>query len=265
MSDAAPNALVTTPRAASHPGRVARARWLLPGGPAGWVLKGGLAFTGAVSVLDLTLHAIDRWLHPDFLIWPQLMRLADPGKEASIPTWFAVVGLAACAALLAAIGVLARRAGDRWARHWLFLALVILALSVDEQAMIHDAPSKPLREVLGVGGLLHFAWVIPAVATVLVVGLIYLRFLLALPARTRALFAAAATLYVLGAVGFEMVGGWWVEGHGGDSAGYIILTAIEEAFEMAGMVVALAALIAHLGTVLAREPRGASWHTRHAA
>ena len=74
----------------------------------------------------------------------------------------------------------------------------------------------------------------------------------------RANFDSAA-LYVVGAVGLEMAGGWWTEGHGSGSALAVLLVALEESFEMAGIVVALAALLAHGADALAGTRGGASW------
>ena len=56
---------------------------------------------------------------------------------------------------------------------------------------------------------------IPYIGFVLIVGLAYARFLFELPAKTRNLFLIAATLYVEGALGIEMVGGYYSSQMGG--------------------------------------------------
>jgi hypothetical protein len=110
----------------------------------------------------------------------------------------------ALALLLAAafLAALARRVGDRDARHWAALAAVLSLLSVDEAASLHERLGGPAAEVLGdaLGGALHFAWVVPGVVLALVVGLAFLRFVLRLPPSTRRLVVAAAE------EGLEMAG-----------------------------------------------------------
>jgi membrane-associated phospholipid phosphatase len=213
-------------------------------------LATGLA---AIAVLffvtDVVLEVANDLFSLDALLWAQAVRLFDLGSEASLPTWFTILALSACSLLLGAIGYGKRRAGDRFALHWLGLALLVLGLSADEQAMFHDAPSSvPLREVLGTGGLLYFAWIIPALLTVLVVGAIYLRFVRALPAQARNLMLLAVALYITGAVGLEMAAGWYTQGHGKDNLTYHALSSVEETLEMLGIITLLYALLTYVQT-----------------
>lgn len=171
----------------------------------------------------------------------------DLDLEANVPTWASAVGLLLSAGLLGAIARAKRQAGAPYARHWAALALIFAALSVDEAASIHELASKPVREALGAGGIFRFAWVIPGGAFVLLVGLAYARFLLALPRATRRLFVAAAVLYVGGALGMEMAGGYIVERFGRTSAAYLVSATVEESLEMLGIVVFIHALTAYLG------------------
>jgi hypothetical protein len=167
-------------------------------------------------------------------------------EEANVPTWYSSVALLACAVLLAAVARTEREAGSRFVRHWKVLALGFLYLSVDEAAALHELLIEPLRGALGAGGLFYFAWVVPALAALAVLGLAYLRFLAHLPPRTRRLFLAAAATFVGGAVGAEMVGGAWVESRGFHNAGSALLWTVEESLEMVGIVVFIYALLRHL-------------------
>jgi hypothetical protein len=56
-------------------------------------------------------------------------------------------------------------------------------------------------------GFPHFAWVIPYSLLVLVLGIVYLRFLMDLPPGTRRRFLIAAMPYLAPALGMEMIGG----------------------------------------------------------
>ncbi|MEW5930224.1 MAG: hypothetical protein AB1941_22425 [Gemmatimonadota bacterium] len=167
-------------------------------------------------------------------------------EEANVPTWYSSAALLACAALLAAVARTEREAGSRFVLHWKVLALLFLGLSVDEAAALHELLIEPVRGALGAGGLFYFAWVVPALAALAVLGLAYLRFLAHLPPQTRRLFLAAAATFVGGAVGAEMAGGAWVESRGFHNAGSALLWTVEESLEMVGVVVFVYALLRHL-------------------
>ena len=80
--------------------------------------------------------------------------------------------------------------------------------SLDEALSFHEGLSIPVRDALDVSGVLYFAWVIPYGIAVLILGAACLRFVLRLDRATRNLFIVAGALYVGGAVGFELIGGW---------------------------------------------------------
>lgn len=187
------------------------------------------------------------------------------GEEAAIPTWYSSFTLLLSSVLLATIAVAKRRQRDRYTRHWLGLSIVFLLLSMDEVVQVHEklrgaGIQSLLSNLLGVdpSGFAHSIWVVPAAALVLVFVLAYLRFLVGLPRETRRLFLLGGTLFVLGAMGFELLGGRVVAGYGGietwanvGAAPKIIfatLTSIEEFFEMLGIVVFVYALLSYISS-----------------
>src|SRR5690606_31957719 len=112
------------------------------------------------------------------------------------------------------------------------------------------------------GGFLFFSWVVPASVLVLVIGLAYLRFWLALPPRSRSLFLLAACTYLGGALGLEMVEGAWAAAHGMGTPGFVLISTISETLEMMGAIVLVYALLDHMGREVGelrlqieREPR----------
>ena len=114
--------------------------------------------------------------------------------------------------------------------------------------MFHERVSRPLREAYELTGVLHHAWVLPAMACLFVFGVVYLRFALALPWRTFTLFAFAAFLYVGGALGVEMIGGNHASQHGERNLAYGLITSVDECLEKLGQVVFLFALVDYIGT-----------------
>jgi hypothetical protein len=176
-----------------------------------------------------------------------LIKGFDMDREDNFPTWYASMSLALAALLMALIAEWARRVAGRWARHWQGLALLFVGLSMDELLELHERLIDPMKGLLHLDGLgiFRFAWVIPGLAGVAVLGLAYLRFLGALPPRIRRRIVLAGALYVVGAVGFEMLGGAF-ESSAGRGLAYALIVAVEETLEMLGVAVLIGALLEYI-------------------
>lgn len=169
----------------------------------------------------------------------------DVNAENNVPTYFSSFLLLTAAALLAVIAYAQTPASSyRW--HWIGLVIIFLFFSLDETASLHERLAQPLRSTLETGGLLYYAWVIPGIAFILLFGLAYFRFWFRLPARSRRLFMLAGIIYISGALGLELVGGWYVDLYERDFI-YALLTIVEETLEMAGVAVFIYALLTYIG------------------
>jgi hypothetical protein len=169
--------------------------------------------------------------------------------ERNLPTWYASSLLLCCAGALALIA----RVAERSRRHWTALAGAFAYISLDEAVGLHEH----LGGLLETGGVLYFSWVVPAAVIVALTGLAFLPFLARLPPRRRGQFLLAGGLYVAGALGMELPLGWWTEGHGNDNLVYALIDHVEEALELVGVSLFLAALAEELGervALSAREP-----------
>ncbi len=188
--------------------------------------------------------------------WKTVMKLFDVNSESNVPTWFSSLLLFGDALFAGLIAAMVRRAGGRDARHWAGLAVVLLLLSLDEVAALHERLQGPAGALLGSGarGPLHFAWVVPGVLLVLVAGAAFGGFVARLPKGTRRLVVTAGAIYVTAAVGLEAASGIVLEAHG-DRALYLLVTAAEEGLEMCGAVLLLYAAMRLLH--LRPEPGGA--------
>jgi len=204
----------------------------------------------ALIVILVVAHmafSINRYmLHASFFAADNLYVIFDLWAEASIPSWYSVSLLLACSALLAVIAVAKQQATDRYARHWIGLALIFLALSIDDAADLHGHTSYKLQEMFETGGFFAYAWVIPAAIACLAVGLAYLRFLNDLPPATRWRFVIGGVLFLTGALLMEMIEGRYDTQHGVENMPYRIMVAIEESLEMAGIVIFISALLTYL-------------------
>lgn len=210
---------------------------------------GRAAFAQAIFIAALLLANFANQLARRFLSWDgKITTLFDVGVDASVPTWYSSIALLACAFLLAAIAMEARRLGDRDAIYWWGLSLIMMLMSVDEVAMLHETVGVAIADGLpgrpaGRSDFLHFSWVIPGAALVLVVGLTFLRFVFRLPSRTRNLIFLSGVMFVGAALGLEMVGARYFKTHGRDTATYAALFTLEEMMEMAAIAIFLCALI----------------------
>lgn len=171
-------------------------------------------------------------------------------KEGNIPTLYSSVATLLCAGLLAVIAVTRKRQGKREYLYWAGLAIIFLYLSLDDGAAIHENIIRPLRDALHTSGVLYFAWVIPYGIFVIAVGVIYLRFLFSLPVRTRFLIISAGILFVGGALGFELIGGYWTERYGEQNVAYELITTCEQSLQMAGILVFVYALMSYIASEL---------------
>ncbi|MEQ9642165.1 MAG: hypothetical protein RIM84_19225 [Alphaproteobacteria bacterium] len=131
--------------------------------------------------------------------------------ERNIPTYFAAAQLALAAVLLALTASWHVAAATGEGRPWSVLAVGFAAMSMEEIAGLHEYSSSLVYDALGIEGAsaFHFAWVVPALLLVALLALYFVRFLLAQPSRTRNLFVLSGVLFVGGAVGMEMVGGYY--------------------------------------------------------
>lgn len=177
-----------------------------------------------------------------------LIRLFYVDNENNIPSFFSVSLLLLAALLLGLITALKKVTHAPYGFQWTLLSFTFLCMALDEAASIHELLTVPMRGLLGrqAGGIFFFAWVIPGIAFAAVFGLSYLKFLLHLPANTRGSFALAATLYLGGAIGMELLGGRYAELHGTENLTYSMAATVEESLEMAGVIVFIYTLLNYI-------------------
>lgn len=170
--------------------------------------------------------------------------------EMNVGAWYTSSLMVASALVLFLTGRAVRDvSGGRGALPWYCLAVIFVGLSIDEAASFHEILGTPLRNALGTGGLLYYAWVIPGAIFALTVAIAYIPFLLALPRRIAAGFVVAGAIFVGGAIGLELFEGYLADNGAVDSAAYMALVIVEEGMEMTGIALFLATAIRHLSTL----------------
>lgn len=176
-------------------------------------------------------------------------------REVNLPTWLSVsffLGGAATQLVAAGLAWLVDRPSRGW---WLALAVVSLALSIDDFVQLHERTDALGRQLGGGTGLTYAAWLIPGLAavTVLVTVVVVLGRRTS-PTVRRRLWAGAA-LFLVGSFALEAAGNAYLE-RAGLGGGYRTFMLVEESLELLGAAVLMAAGPAALCIV--RHGRGIS-------
>lgn len=174
-------------------------------------------------------------------------------NEGNIPSFYASFALLLSALLLTIIAFAKQRVKAPFTQHWFGLAIIFLYLAFDEMIELHESVIRPVRSLLDTSGLLYFAWVIPFSILLIIFLATYLRFILHLPRHTRILFIVAGALFVMGAIGLELLGGRQAEilkTQGSGSGALVTFQTIEELLEMTGVVIFIHALTSYLASEL---------------
>lgn len=121
-------------------------------------------------------------------------------------------------------------------------------MAFDEAAQIHEIfdRNREWTEGLFVAeGILIGPWVVIYGLVVIIFVLCYFQFFLCLPIPYKLLFAFAGGIFVLGAIGLEMVGAhvWTIEGK---SLMFEIVNSVEEIMEMLGVTLAIYGLLSYI-------------------
>ncbi|MEW5860887.1 MAG: hypothetical protein AB1861_26530 [Cyanobacteriota bacterium] len=211
-------------------------------------------------VLGLALASIAGQISKYFLGDSELFGFVSQfnlASEKNVPTYYSGLTLLFCSLLLGAIAFSKKKANDRYARHWQGLSLIFFYLALDEVLIFHEGTAQPLRAIfkrLGLSflasGIFYFAWVILGAAFVLIVFIAYAKFLAELPDKTRRLFFVAGTIFVVGALGVEMLESYWVAMQGKENFVYAIMATVEELLEMLGIIIFIYALLSYMSSQL---------------
>lgn len=179
-------------------------------------------------------------LGKDHFISRQLIKLFYFDGEYNITSWFSSSLLWTCGLLLLAMSFAEKTISLRKWLPWFLLGIIFITMSMDEAVALHEWMIKPMRKIVPESGFFHFAWVVPGLIFVALIGIIFTPFLLRLPRATLLVFLIAGCLYITGAIGFEMIGGY-ILSHSEvmPHRYYTVSMTLEELLEMAGIIIFL--------------------------
>jgi hypothetical protein len=194
-----------------------------------WVAIGlTVAHVACMVIWYRDLLPVDDWIYYSFF---------NLDEEESFGTWFStlILFLAGLLTLFHARYAVAQK--NRLHVFWWLLGIGFCVLSLDEVAGFHETVNTVIE---------HTHWTIFGAVLVLGVGAAFLPFMLALPARTRTLFLLAGMIYVGGAIGVEWATIWYEENEQMNTLSYNLWNALEEFMEMAGVILYIYTLLAHV-------------------
>lgn len=170
-------------------------------------------------------------------------------REGNLPSYFSAIILLFASTILVFIAILKRRDKDSFSSQWAFLAILFLALSVDEAVSFHEILIEPLRKAYQLSGVLRFPWVIVGGAFVGIFCIAYLRFLLSLSRLMQRLFLLSGAIYIGGVLGCEMLSGYLFIGYDNfseNSLPYMLAMTLEETLEMSGILLFIHTLLRYV-------------------
>lgn len=183
---------------------------------------------------------------PDFPLRDTFAPLFNLNTEQNIPTLYSLLTLLFCAMLLAVIAKVKKSARDRYVNYWRVLAVIFAYLALDEALSIHEKFEAPVKTSLNPSGFLYYAWVIPGAIFALAIFLGFLKFINALPPKTKRLILTAGIVFVGGALGMESLSGAYADFYTGTNFTAAMLGSIEEFMEMLGIIIFIYALLSYI-------------------
>jgi NADH:ubiquinone oxidoreductase subunit K len=199
--------------------------------------------------ITVLLTLINLFHQFSWYFWQQdyklLMWRFDFAGDKTVPTWFSSELLLLCAIFLFIIFQSKANQASKYKWHWLGLAVIFLALSIDETATLHEWSSSLLASY-ELDGIFYYAWVLFGLGFVGLFALVYGRFFFHLPKAQQRSFFLAAALYVGGALVVEMFNGRYESLFGAETLTYQLMTAVEELMEMGGVLLFIDALMKYI-------------------
>lgn len=173
----------------------------------------------------------------------RFVELFNLNLEANVPSWYSAFLMIIISGLSFFIAKI-KTSSEK--KYFLFLSIIFLFMSLDEISSIHEIMNKPVRNLLNLGSVFYWAWIVPGLIFLIIFGLTFRQFFKLIGKRFSKLFVSSGVIYIMGVIGFEMLGGWLYSNKLGNSYYYIFEVVVEESLEMVGLWLFIYALIEYL-------------------
>jgi hypothetical protein len=166
--------------------------------------------------------------------------LDDEVNFAAIYSTFLLVS---CSVLTWFIGRVQTETAAR--RKWIGLGWIFLFLGLDELMSFHERLAWVVHYWFGGLNLYGFAWLLPYGIVCVVLMLVYFKFWLELPAPTRNRTALGVALFIIGAIGCELIA-WRIVRAEANPLFWHIEVLVEEMLEIAAGILLVRAFMKHI-------------------
>jgi hypothetical protein len=197
------------------------------------------------AVILIAIHIGIVWaqFYGDVPIKSSIANMFNLDMESNLPTFFSSAILMLSALLFYLLSKTSSEIEMEHRSYWLGLSFVFFFLSIDESAKIHEAVGDLIDSFVHSSGYLDYPWLIPYAILVLVLILFYIRFFWHMERKVFREFAAAAVIYLSGAIGFELLGAKEASSNGTDTLSYAVCSTLEESMEMIGVIILIHILL----------------------
>jgi hypothetical protein len=182
-----------------------------------------------------------------------LVPLFNVNREYNLPTFYSALNLIFVSILLAIIAIAHHRQHQPY-RYWGILATIFGFLSIDEIISIHERFTEPISTYFPGTAISPVAWVVPYSIAIIILLTSSIKFLRQLPRSTRRQIYLAAAVFLLGAIGCELLMGIHIAVTQTESWLYGLLYTTEELCEMLGILIFIHALLTYISRHLPNAP-----------
>ncbi len=164
------------------------------------------------------------------------------GSEQNIPTIFTTF-LFLLAALLQFFIYLNTKK-SRISRYWIGLFLLFIYLAIDEVCVVHERILRTAKQIFSSANFnSHF--IIMATVFIITVIFLFYRFLFLIPKKYLLIAILSAIVYLVGAVGFEVISIFYLKTSKG---GFILemISTIEELLEITGIILYISFILKYI-------------------
>jgi len=176
-----------------------------------------------------------------------LNSMFDLHEEGNIPTTYSTIQLFFASLLLFFISRTDFVKEKNEVRPWTILSVIFLFLTFDEAAQLHGKSGEIFEFIAGEVPWDGSSWLFPYFLIMLFLGIYFLRFVMTKPAYFRNLFILSGVIFVMGAMGLEIIQGLYMT-FTTTGYGYFFMSTIvaEEVMEMLGVAILIYCLLRYI-------------------
>jgi len=209
------------------------------------IAKLTLWITFGLTVIFLALKAINYFV--DHRLVSFATRLFEFRYEGIFQTWFSTLLLLFASLLCLVIALAIYKSKGPFLWYWALLSCVFLFLAMDEALVIHEQFSRVSRIFVQTGiGIFTYAWVIPYGVFTMIFITFFSKFIINIRPEIRVLFVLGIGLFILGALGFEMLGAHYDRHFNKEDLWWFAISSTEEVLEMIGVGIINYSLLRYL-------------------